>query len=587
MLTPGLLPPDEIQKRAVAFRFEQGVIGGTLHDWIDADMRSWNLALSTDTQTSSVLGGNVFQTLFRRDPVTMEWRPCLAAEVPARSEDEDGRVWVVKLRAGVAWHDGKPFGADDVMFSYNEVALNESIRSSARPSFQMMVKDEASGKLVKKNVLLEKVDDLTVRFTLPQRFALAFEVLSGAYILPRHLLGSRVKDGTFASAWNAETPPSEIVGTGPFIPEVYKPGEKVVLKRNPHYWEKDEAGESLPYLERWEFQVVGSPDEQLKRFRNGALDYLEVRTGDVDLLAKGLAGGKYDLVSNGPRPGWSYLAFNQNPRSRPDGTPYVAPHKSAWFRDVRFRRAVSHCIDRDRIIREIYFGRATALWGPCSPRFPEFYTEDVAKYPFDLAKSGALLDDMGLKDTDGDGVRDDGKGHAVEFQLAVVADQPALAAMVKILAKNLGQAGIRLVPDFVPFNLLVRRISQDWDWEAVDLGSTASAEPFLGKSIWKSGEARRLWNPKADPAAAETRDWERRLDAIFDEAYTHWDPKARSFDRSKDVELAHEWQRICAENLPHIYLFTSTSVYAISHRLGNVRTTLNSLFDPERLFVRE
>ncbi|KAF0244191.1 MAG: peptide/nickel transport system substrate-binding [Planctomycetota bacterium] len=587
MPAPELLPPAEIQKRAAAFKFEKGEVGGTLHDWIDLDMKTWNLALSTVPETSSVLGALVFETLFGRDPVTLEWKPCLAAEVPARSEDEDGRVWIVTLREGVAWHDGRPFGADDVIFSFNDIVLNESIRSTARPTLQMAVKDEATGKAVKKNVLVEKVDEHTVRFTIPQRYALYLNLLNGTYIYPKHLLQKQVEGGTFATAWDISTPPAEIIGTGPFMPEKRTEGKRVVLKRNPHYWKKDEFGESLPYVERWEFRVLDSADTQLARFRDGKLDYLDVRAGDVDLLAKGAAEGEYELLSTGPRASWSYLSFNQNPRLRPDGTPYVAPHKSAWFRDVRFRRAVAHCLDRDRIIREIYFGRATPLWGPFTPRYAEYYTDDVAKYPFDLAKAGALLDEMGLKDTDGDGVRDDGKGHAVEFELAVMADQPAIEAMVDVLKKDLKKAGVSLVPEYLQFNILVRRISQDWDWEAIYLAYTAGPEPLLGKSIWKTGEPRRVWNPKADASASETRDWERRIDTIFDKAYSHWDPKLHAFDRSKDVELAHEWQRICAENLPHIYLFSSASVYAISRRLGNVRTTLNSLYDPERIFIRK
>ncbi|MEK7468966.1 MAG: ABC transporter substrate-binding protein [Planctomycetota bacterium] len=587
MPAPELLSAAEIQKRAAAFKFEKGRVGGTLHDWIDSDVTSWNLALSTDHQTSSVLDGNVFQSLFRRDPVTLGWQPCLAAEVPARSDDEDGRVWVVKLRRGVTWSDGKPFGADDVVFTINDIVLNESIPCPARQALQMMVKDEATGTTAKANLRVEKIDDHTVQFTLPKRTALYMNAINGTNLYPRHVLGKRVADGTFDSVWGLSTPPAEIVGTGPFVVSERHEGEKIVLKRSPRYWEKDEAGEFLPYVESWEFSVVSSPDAQLRRFQEGKLDYYEARPVDIDVLAKGAAKGNYDLVSMGPRPAWSYLSFNQNPRSRPDGTPYVAPHKSSWFRDVRFRRAVAHCVDRDRIVREVHSGRATPLWGPYTPKYAEFYTEEVAKYPFDLAKAGALLDEMGLKDTDGDGLRDDGQGNAAEFRLTAVADQPTLVTMVTIIGESLKKAGVRLVPEFIQFNLLLRRISQDWDWEALLLSYSSGLEPLLGKTIWKTGEARRIWNPKADPAAAETRDWERRLDAIFDEAYTHWDPKSRSFGRSKDIALAHEWQRICAEQLPHIYLFAGTSIYAISRRLGNVRTTLHSLYDSERVFIRK
>lgn len=575
---PLLLTADEIQKRAAAFKFEAGTPGGTLHDWIDQDLKTWNIEISTDATTSSVLGGTVFETLLKRDPVTMAWVANLA-EVPLKSEDEDGRVWLVKLNPGVTWSDGEPFNADDVTFTFNDVVLNEKFPCPARVALQMNVKGE------KKNVLVEKVDDLTVRFTLPQRFALYLQVINGAYILPRHLLDKAVKDGTFAEALGIDAAPEKIVATGPFIPAKHVAGTRVVLKRNPRYRGKDEAGTPLPYLDSIEFDVLETVDAQAKRFLEGKLDYTELRASDIAAAKEVAKRGSFELCSMGPRAGWSYLAFNQNPRSRPDGTPYVAPHKSAWFRDIRFRRAIAHAIDRDKAIKAGFDGRATALWTPYSPKYRDYFTDDVAKYPFDLRKAAALLDDMGLKDADGDGVREDAAKHPVEFALASIRGQSN--PLLDILIRDLGSIGVKVTNDFVDFNVLVKRISTDWDWEAVVMGYTAGPEPLLGKTIWKSGEARRLWNPKADPAGAETRPWEKRIDEIFDEAYTHWDPQAKAFDHTRDVELAHEWQKICAENLPHIYLFSSNAVYAFGTRLGNVRHSLHSLFDIERLFIRK
>src|SRR5205085_1171041 len=110
--TPPPLPSaEEIQKHAAEYKFEIGAYGGTLNDWIDNEMKDLNLAISTDAQTSSVLSGLVFEVLLGRDPVTMDWVPNLASEVPEHSEDPDGKVWMVKLRKDVEWHDGAKFTA--------------------------------------------------------------------------------------------------------------------------------------------------------------------------------------------------------------------------------------------------------------------------------------------------------------------------------------------------------------------------------------------------------------------------------------------------------------------------------------------
>jgi peptide/nickel transport system substrate-binding protein len=582
--TPPPLPTaEEIQESAKKFKFQVGTYGGVLNDWIDNEMKDFNLAVSTDAQTSSVLGGLVFELLLGRDALTLDWEPHLASEVPQRSEDPEGRVWIVKLRKDVQWHDGVPFTADDVVFSFNEIVLNESIPSPSRPALQMMVKDE-SGRMVKRNVLVEKVDDFTVRFTLPQRYALYHQLINGTYIFPKHILKARVDDGTFASTWNVATPPAQIVGTGPFMPHEYVPGERFIHKRNPNYWKKDEAGNRLPYLDRIVFNIIQNPETQKNRFLIGDLDYLDVRPIDLAEIIRKASTSGYDVVPMGPRAGWAYLCFNQNPRARPDGRPYVKPHKSLWFRDLRFRRAVAHCLDKESIRWLVADGFSAPNWVPYTPKYQKYWTSDVRKYPYDLEAARRYLDEMDLKDRDGDGWREDKDGHPAEFVLSAVADQPTLVTMVTIIEQDLKKVGVRMIPEFIQFNLLVRRISQDWDWEAIILSYTAGSEPLLGKTIWKSSEPRRVWNPRVPPGSAENRDWEVRLDQIFDQAYTDWDPVEKRFRTETDVKLAHEWQKICAENLPHIYLNYGIQVYAFRQRIRNRRSTLYSLYDIERLY---
>lgn len=583
--TPPPMPsPAEITAKARSFKYEIGKYGGTLNDWIDNELKDLNLAISTDATTSSVLGGYVFETLFVRDPIDMGWLPNLAAEVPTHSEDAEGRIYLVKLRRDVKWHDGVPFNADDVVFTYNEIVLNENIACSTRAAIQQEVKDE-NGKTVKRSMQVEKVDDYTLRFTLPQRYALYRQLISASYIYPRHVLKPRVDDGTFSSTWNVSTPPSQIIGTGPFMPAEYVSGERFTVKRNPNYWKTDEAGNRLPYLEKVVYNIVSNPDTQRARFLTGQLDYLELRAIDLkEMINKQEAGG-FDVVLGAPIAGWAYIALNQNPRSKPDGKPYVVPWKSKLFRDIRFRRAVAHCIDKDSISQLVYDGIAQPNWVPYTPRFQKYWTSDVRKYPFDLAEANRLLDDMGLTKRDADGFRMDAEGHKVEFVLMTFANQPTLVWLVTILEQDLKKVGIRLIPEYVEFNLWVRRVGTDWDWDAV-LGSyTAGDEPFLGKTIWKSDQPRRTWNPKVPPGSNENRDWEKRLDQIFEEAYTHWDDREKRFLEEKDIELAHEWQKICAENLPHIYLMYRVQIHAVSRRIKNRVTTIGQLFDANRIYT--
>lgn len=573
----------EMQEAAKNFKFEIGKYGGVLNDWIDEDMKTFNLAISNDQQTTSVFGTQVFELLFSSDAVTLEPEPQLALEVPKASEDADGLIFHVKLRRDVLWHDGAAFSADDVVFTWNEIFLNENVPYPGRASLFMPVKDE-TGKVVNRPIRCEKVDDYTVRYLFPRRHAL-FVTMMNARVFPKHVLKPRIDDGSFASTWNVGSVPAQVVGTGPFMPSEYVAGERFILKRNPNYYMKDEAGNRLPYLDRIVFNIIRSPEKQKERFLLGELDYFEVNPLSFGEIWRKRHEKGYDVIRMGPRAGWGYIAFNQNPRKRPDGKPYVKPWKSKWFRDLRFRRAFAHAVDKESIIQVSYDGFASAIWSPYTPRFPKYYTDDVKRYPYDLDASRKLLDEMGLIDRNRDGIREDEEGHPVEFIFTLTTGQPEYERLVPILQQDMARVGVKLIPEFVQFNLLLNKISSDWDFEAVLLGSGTSTEPLVGKTIWTPTDPRRIWNPKSPPGSDENRPWELRLPEIFNEAYTSWDEKEHRFRSERDVELAHEWQRLCAENLPHIYMTVRDQVYAISRRLKNRRSTPNSVYDIERLYT--
>lgn len=580
---PPMPTAEEINAKARAQKYEIGKYGGTLNDWISTELKDLNLAISSDATTSSVLSGIVFESLFANDPYTLDFLPSLAAEVPRQSEDPEGRVYIVRLRRDVQWHDGRPLTADDVLFTYNEIVLNETINCRARPAMQMEVPDE-TGRMVRRSLLVEKIDDWTLKFTLPQRRATYLQIIGGTNIYPKHILKPRVDDGTFSSTWNVATPANQIIGTGPYMPVEYVSGERFVQRRNPNYWKKDEAGNRLPYIETVVYNIIQSADVQKSKFLTRTLDYYEARAIDLKELVLKADNGDFDVVIGAPANSWAYIAFNQNPRSRPDGRPYVAPHKSGWFRDLRFRRAVAHCIDKDAVIQNVNDGIAQANWVPYTPRFTKYWTDEVRKYDYNLAEANRLLDEMGLTSRDADGFRTDSEGRRVEFILNTYANSEPIKWIVTIIEQDLKKVGVKLVPDYLEFPLLVRKTRTDWDWECVLMSYTAGPEPLMGKIIWKSSEER-VWNPKVPPGSPELRDWERRIDEIFETAYTSWDEKQRRFLTEKDVELAHEWQRICAENLPHIYLTFRPTIYAVSRRIRNRITTVHQLMDHDRIWL--
>ena len=197
-----------------------GTEGGTLYFILNGDPKTLNPALAQETTSTAVIG-DLFSGLTRLNLKTMEVKPDLALRWEV---SEDGRVWTFYLRRDVRWSDGTPFTADDVVFTFNEIYYNDSIPTPTRDILTV------KGKKIK----VEKIDRYTVRFTLPEPFAPFLNALS-AEILPKHKLEKFVREGTFNTAWNVNTDPSEIVGTGPWVIKEYVKGQRGVYLRNPYY----------------------------------------------------------------------------------------------------------------------------------------------------------------------------------------------------------------------------------------------------------------------------------------------------------------------------------------------------------------
>src|SRR6185436_9790333 len=127
------------------------------------------------------------------------------------------------------WSDGKPLTADDVVFTW-EVIYDPKIRPVVADAFT----------LEGKKFEVSKVDDLTVQIVTPRPYAPFLEAAgAGVAILPRHKLAAAVKEGRFESAYGVNSKMEDVVGSGPFRLKQYKPGELVMLERNPNFFEVD------------------------------------------------------------------------------------------------------------------------------------------------------------------------------------------------------------------------------------------------------------------------------------------------------------------------------------------------------------
>lgn len=520
--------------------------GGQIVFATTSDPKSFNAILAKETSTTTVTS-LIFEGLTTVNAFTTQIEPQLAESWDV---SEDGLVWTFHLRKNVFWSDGHPFGADDVVFTFEDLIFNPKIASSAKDVFTINGQEFS----------VTKVDDLTVQFVLPIRFAPFLRGMSQS-ILPKHKLEKIVKDGDFNFTWGIDTDPSEIVGTGPFLLSKYDPGERLLFKRNPNYWKEDKSGSRLPYLERIVYLIVQNADIELLKFLEGTIDSYLLRGTDYPLV-KPLEKKKHFTVYDlGPDTGSNFLSFNLNPGINPNtGQPFIAPVKLAWFSDVKFRQAIAHAIDKKQIIQIVKNGLGYEQDSPMGLGAGFYHNPNVVKYSYDLKKAGQMLDEAGYFDRDGDGFIEDDQWQPIEFNLYTNAGATERVDIASIIRNDLEELGIRVNFQAIEFNTLVGKLTSTYQWDAIVLGLTGGVEPHFGKNVWGSDGQLHLWNPKQKEPAT---DWEKRIDELFELG-------VQELDENKRKEYYDEFQVIVSENLPVIYTVLSAKISAVRNKFGNL-----------------
>ena len=523
-----------------------GTFGGRIVQSTLSEPKSFNPITAGETSTTEYTG-YIFLGLTRTNAWDNRVEPELAL---AWTPDETGLVWTVTLRPGVTWSDGAPFTADDVVFTYDTV-YDERWTCSMR--------DIITGPNNEKWTV-EKVDDLTVKFTLYDKNAI-FPQLIGEGVIPKHKFQPLVEKGKFNEELGANVNPDALVGTGPFLLAKYETGNRVTMRRNPRYYKTDAKGQRLPYLDEMVSLIVPSIDVAVLKFRQGETDVEGIRGVDYPTFASPQTGVNYTIYKLGPAMGEVFLVFNQNTGKDKDGRPHVEPYKCAWFRDVRFRRAVSHAVNRRFIIESIMNGLGYPQYGPMIPESGFYFASpNIPPIDYDLGRARALLKEMGLEDRNGDGVLEDADGHQVAFNLTTNSENDIRQKMSETIRKDLETLGMRVNFRSMTFNTLITKLDYTYDWEACIMGLTGGPEPAWGGNVWKSSGRLHMWFPREEKPSTP---WETEIDRLFAEGMSELVPEKRR-------DIYFRWQEVVAEQQPFIYTALAERLTCLRDRFGNV-----------------
>jgi len=421
----------------------------------------------------------------------------------------DGLTITFKLRRGVKWHDGAPFTAKDVLFTY-QVMVDPKTPTAYSGDFLQVKNAEAP-------------DDYTFRVTYPQPFAPALGTW-GLNILPRHLLEG--KDITQSPL--ARKP----VGTGPYKFQEWKAGEKIALAYNPDYFE------GRVYLNGYLYLI--KPDL--------ATMFLELKAGNIDRM--GLTPLQYTRQTEYPKFGRMYAKY----RYMPFSYIYLGYNlEDTRFADRRVRQALTLAINKKEIIEGVLLGLGEEANGPYKPG-AWFYNPEVPKFSYNPEKARALLAAVGWR-PNGQGVlTKDGK--PFEFTILTNQGNDIRVRTAEIIQRRLREIGIVVKIRTVEWAAFIKEFIEKGRFEAVLLGWNTGLDPDQ-YDIWHSSKTKpgelnftRYQNPEVDRLLEEGR---------------------HTFDQEKRRQAYFRLQEILAEDQPYTFLFVPDALPAIHKRFRGVK----------------
>jgi peptide/nickel transport system substrate-binding protein len=495
----------------------QGTAGGELRFCLHAEPKTLNPLLVEDeaSETIRYLTGGVLIRFNRR---TQALEPELATSWKVA---KDARKITFSLRQGVSYSDGTVFDAEDVAYTIRAL-MNPELHSATGDSFRS---GEGSPQV-------HVIDRAQVSIEFPVPVAGLERLFDQVAIL------------------SSRSPQKELAVLGPFYVGEHKPGNYLLLKRNPHYWKRDPRGQRLPYLDSVRLDIQQNRDIEALRFQRQEIQLINGLDAEYfERLSAQMPGAVQDI---GPSLDTEQMWFNQV-TSAP-----IPAYKKAWFASQEFRLAVAEGINRDDLCRIVFGGHATPAVGPVSPANHFWFNSSLKPHPYNLHGTLRRLQQAGFR-LDGQKLRDR-EGHPVEFSILTNAGNKSREHMAAMIQQDLAQIGIRVNVVTLDFPSLIERMTRTFDYEACLLGLVnVDLDPSAQMNIWLSSASNHQWNPEQkSPATA----WEAEIDHLMRTQASTDDPGKRkaAFDHV---------QQIAWEQAPFIYLVHKNVLTAISPAVQN------------------
>lgn len=555
------------------------------------------------TWRAGLVGGN--DTLWLQRTIGYEnlvrWNPEWTEVVPNVAESfeasEDATAYTFTLREGMRWSDGEPFTADDIMFWFEDVALNQELtpnRGTNPPT-------------------VEKLDQHTVRFSFEEPNGLFLQTLattSGEFATryPKHYLkqfhptynpdgidklvqesgaanwvelfqrkGAAIAGTPYDAIWsNAELPRLHAwVITTP-----YGESTQVVAERNPFYFKVDPDGNQLPYIDKVVYEVVQSPDVLLLKALNGEIDMQDRSIATLQnkaVFADNMEKGGYRFFDTIPATmNTNLINLNLNHKD---------PVKRELFQNKDFRIGLSYAINRPEIIDLVFVGQGEPFQAAPRPESP-FYNEQLATQytEYDVAKANEHLDKAGLTERDAEGYRLGPDGKRVSFVVEIAAGfSQAHVDVMQLVAAQWKVVGIEAAVKPVDRALFdTRRLANEHDaviWDGaggLDVIQNGNYYfPRSNRSDYAQAWATWYLNPSGDGAQTAPEE----PPAAVQQQMQLYDQLTRTSDPAEQEQLMREILDIAAEQFYTIGISLPSNTYGIvKNNFRNVPAQMPNAF---------
>lgn len=479
----------------------------TLRQELGAEPSTLNPIQATDAYAGEI-DQYVFDSLIKTNYDTLEYEPQLARRWEISS---DHKTYTFYLRDDVRWHDGVPFTADDVIFTFDAIKDPKTKVPHLQAYYQDIEK-------------VEKLDAHTVRFTYAKVYFKGLSTCGMIPLVPKHVLeGKDMEHDPFSRA---------PVGMGPYIFKSWETNKKIVLVRNEDYWGKKPEIKTLEYL------LIADPSMAFQILKKGLLDVYTMRAIEWMRQSGSAKFNENFYKFTYPGRGYSYVGWNG---------------KSPFFSDKRVRRAMSMLIDLEKIRDKIQFGLANIATGPFFP-FSKQNDRSVKPIRYDVNGAKKLFAEAGWRDTDGDGWLDK-EGRRFSFSYLYPSASKFSERLGTILKEECKRVGIDVKITRLEWAAFLDRTDKrDFDANSLAWATPFEQDPY---QIFHSSQADA--EGSSNYVSYKSAEADRYMDAARVE-----------FDEAKRNELFHRFQRVLYDDQPYTFMLANPALIVVSKRFDNV-----------------